>query len=393
MSGRICVHIGAHKTGTSTIQAGLTWNRATLKAAGWLVPLAGTIDRIGGHTHLALQLRPEQAGRPDALRLMRREIARSGLQQTLISSEAFWALPPEALRSLGQRLAGLDVVVIAYLRPQDAWLQSRWAQFSKSPHRAGKARDDFATWVGKVLDPAAGGAFEHRNIRQQADYLAKLEAWADVFGRDAIKVQVLERPGLQPNLFHHFLGVCGVLRAEGFVVPPDKNVTPGPKTLAVLRHLMPGFDAAFPGSPRLEHSPLKQLSSLTVQHALSRHWDREGANFIDGALHRRIMSHFEAANRTVARRYLAREELFLEPYAEKPVSRYHLGELSGGEALELGLFLLTNITSWVEAHPAVVATGSGPAPRPSADRDAPARTFAGRAFATLKRGLGRIGGK
>ncbi|MBZ0294053.1 MAG: hypothetical protein K8L99_15940 [Anaerolineae bacterium] len=64
-------------------------------------------------------------------------------------------------------------------------------------------------------------------------------------------------------------------------------------------------------------------------------WDREKSNYITRDLHEHIMAHFEVSNHAVAATYLGRDQLFVEPFREKPVSTFSFDQVSGVEIIDL----------------------------------------------------------
>ena len=55
------VHVGTHKTGTTSLQSMLAANAKILRAAGVLVPLAGRVERgSAGHHNVAWELLRDQ---------------------------------------------------------------------------------------------------------------------------------------------------------------------------------------------------------------------------------------------------------------------------------------------------------------------------------------------
>ena len=56
MAARLFVHVGTHKTGTTSIQVFLRGHAAALRRQGLYVPTTGTIDPQSGHHNLAWEL-------------------------------------------------------------------------------------------------------------------------------------------------------------------------------------------------------------------------------------------------------------------------------------------------------------------------------------------------
>jgi hypothetical protein len=145
----LVLHIGSGKTGTSSIQFLLGSNRELLADRGWLYPSVPS-DNWHRHTRFGLFVQPderlvsenawrrEQQDSPTAFRRafrreLTKEVRKSGLSRVLLSDEALYGSPDEALRRLRRftdRAAG-RVRLLVYLRRQDDHLISRYQQVVK----------------------------------------------------------------------------------------------------------------------------------------------------------------------------------------------------------------------------------------------------------------------
>ena len=110
----IFVHIGTHKTGTTSIQSFMRRYARQLSQSGILVPRSGTLSWNGGHHNIAWEIRSDphlepHAGGVDDL-IVELEAARENV--AVISSEDFEYLVqyPDRLRQFHARLVGLDTI-------------------------------------------------------------------------------------------------------------------------------------------------------------------------------------------------------------------------------------------------------------------------------------------
>jgi hypothetical protein len=90
---RICyIHIGPHKTGTTSIQSFLKENRAELLKHGYFVPDSGT--RVGAHHPLARKLcgQPLPQHRESAAAKSVRQLDKTPANAVIVSSEALASL-------------------------------------------------------------------------------------------------------------------------------------------------------------------------------------------------------------------------------------------------------------------------------------------------------------
>lgn len=152
----IVIHIGTHKTGTTTIQDTLYHNRALLRARGLVYPRIG---RVAPHHNLVTrwidlpaQFRARRSALENWASLARGwgENGRAGGEETLlVSSEEFSRLMPTAVdfRELRGLVAGFGRHRLAcVLRNQLGFIQSVYVQVTKS-----QAFVDFDYFVSQCL--------------------------------------------------------------------------------------------------------------------------------------------------------------------------------------------------------------------------------------------------
>jgi hypothetical protein len=127
---RIVIHIGTHKTGTTSIQAFLAKNRTRLKECGILYPYAGTRDRLPGPHNIAWELSGDARFDPrmGTVSDLLSEVCRSEERTTILSSEDFEYLPqhPHALMNFDSMLvrAGFSTEYVVLFRSTDTYGES-----------------------------------------------------------------------------------------------------------------------------------------------------------------------------------------------------------------------------------------------------------------------------
>lgn len=98
------VHIGTHKTGTTSIQVFLRQNAEAFRRCGVYVPTTGTLDPISGHHNIAWELRGDRRFDPahGTLDDLMAEISGSDAPAAVISAEDFEYLSrhPDAIARL-----------------------------------------------------------------------------------------------------------------------------------------------------------------------------------------------------------------------------------------------------------------------------------------------------
>jgi hypothetical protein len=127
---RCFLHIGVHKTGTTSIQHLLNSNRAALQSKGYYYPSAGQPNDLPGHHNIAWQLWGDLRFRDDlgtVEDLISEIIERP--EHIILSSEDFscaMELATDAFSNFVTRLqsAGFHVTIIVYLRNYLDWMVS-----------------------------------------------------------------------------------------------------------------------------------------------------------------------------------------------------------------------------------------------------------------------------
>ena len=136
MRKRIFIHIGTHKTGTTSIQFFLTEQRERLRNCGILVPHAGTgiADAPAGHHNIAYELcnHPSYDAKLAGVAGLIKELRESTEPAAVISSEnlQFLHTLPEQLVDLDQTLdsIGYDRTYMVFFRNIEDYFISLYSQ-------------------------------------------------------------------------------------------------------------------------------------------------------------------------------------------------------------------------------------------------------------------------
>lgn len=186
----VLLHIGVHKTGTTSMQAALADARDDLMAAGVLYP-----GHRPAHHRAALsamnhgwgwQDRGGEKVGPQAFRDLTREVS-AHRGRVCISSEFFCEADEETARTIVESLGGSRVQVVITLRNLGRLLPSSWQQYLKYGMTTG-----YEKWLGDVF--AAPGESQHMtpSFWKRHDHGAVVERWAGAVGADNVTVLVLE---------------------------------------------------------------------------------------------------------------------------------------------------------------------------------------------------------
>ena len=196
----ILVHIGPHKTGTTTVQAAFHASRATLADQG--VVYAGGGRRPIMAVLALRRARAKRAAVPD----MRHwsslvDEARSATGRVVMSNEALSDAAPKAIARLVSDLGPDRVHVVATLRPFASILPSQWQQFVQ-----GGLTASFEDWLRDVIDPNQAAQRKVFWRRHRHDEL--IRRWADEVGAERVTVIVLDDDPLRlPRQFEAMLGL------------------------------------------------------------------------------------------------------------------------------------------------------------------------------------------
>lgn len=173
---KIVIHAGRHKTGTTYLQRFLGTNApALLKEFNVLYPEVGR-HNAGYYHHEFFQQLSTNGDRKDLfLRELKREVAEANPEIVLFSSEYLSrdTVRDEELRAIVDALSPADLEVIVYLRKQDDFLCSRFAERVKRGH---------ISYPDSIF-----------SINAELDYETFLDRYAKAFGDGKLSVRSYDR--------------------------------------------------------------------------------------------------------------------------------------------------------------------------------------------------------
>jgi hypothetical protein len=229
---RTCfVHIGTHKTATSSLQAFLTLNEAALLSAGVLVPQTGRPEHLFGHRNIghhniAWELNGDPRFEPEAgtLRDLASEISEVDPDRVVLSSEDFEYLhaKPAALDRLSNAIGelGYALEIVAYVRPQHEYVETLYLELIK--HGLGL---HFSEFLDAILEQ---GAFSFREGWVfEFDYVKLLDAFVSVAGDAHVSVRRYRQEGPSTQILSEFASIIrnagGEIAFEGLTLPKRIN--------------------------------------------------------------------------------------------------------------------------------------------------------------------------
>lgn len=272
------VHVGTHKTGTTSIQALLAMNERLFGTAGVYVPNAGrTAPGFASHHNIAWEL----AGNPQfdrqygTFETLLQEAACIDATTLCLTSEEFefLHLDKSALCRLrdGLYAAGYKPRIILYLRSQADYLESLYAEASRVWNIP------FGEFLDTIVDAGIYGC-------SRFDYDRLTSAFSDVFGSDCLTVRAYRSKAPTNELLREFAAI---------IAPPTLN----PAHLAIPERLNPMV--AFPDviAARERHI------SCTARHAIAENQRFDPLSLLDLV---RIFVRFSRSNERVRQTFGAR---------------------------------------------------------------------------------------
>jgi hypothetical protein len=224
---RLWLHIGSHKTGTTTVQDTFLFNRSLLLQRG-LAFVHGTAE---SHLHQYLASIDPKSILPAGFALtdpaaFATHLARGPADVVFASSENFsFFFTQQAVDDLAAAVRPHfdDVRILAYIRRQD--------RHAISHHQEGARPERLPEGVlwGHALtalpEPAA-------HQRLYLDYDQRLMLWENAFGRGSLHVRMYDRAHLaNGDVVNDILGLMGLNEGgsadDGLVRVPDKNLALG----------------------------------------------------------------------------------------------------------------------------------------------------------------------
>lgn len=217
--GKLYLHIGTPKTGTSAIQVFMAKNRNLLKKKGYSYPDFGLkFEGIGANrnAHFLVQRYFDSKKKRDYKK--ESELQEKGFslllqnldkyENVVISDEGIWngfEFMDNFWKNLYTRVteAGHEIKVIVYVRRQDTFIQSYWAQQVKETSQL-----SFKEYME-----------EKRYEKCHLQYDVSLGKIAEVVGRENMIVRVYEKGqyyGKNPSLISDFLHVIGLELTEEY---------------------------------------------------------------------------------------------------------------------------------------------------------------------------------
>ncbi len=241
MPGKVIIHIGPAKTGTSSLQEGLFQHRDSLRAQGFEYPQAGRHPRmpnLPGHHGIPDLLGRQQQVPPDLIQAL---ADLPGDRTVILSSENLAHVNTAAVQSLVDTLQADEIEVIYYARRWDHLLPSVWQELVK--HGFSRSYLEFS--AAQFSAPMAS---------VYLNYAKPLDNWAAVVGPGNIRIFSYDNIMAhgQDVVGHFCTQVLGLSLADS--AAPRGNVRQTVEQTETLRALNGLAFADGPGTARVRHA-------------------------------------------------------------------------------------------------------------------------------------------
>ena len=213
---QLILHVGFHKSGTSSLQEALHIQREELLTQGILYPEIGK----KAHHRIAWALSQKtwgwkgRGGEKTPFRLFRklaRSINSSKRQTIVLSSEFLSELSMDQIQFISESVSNREIKVLFTIRPLVKLLASSYQQYLKYG-----TKTDYEGWLHSVLDEPGvskvNPTFWRRHMH--GDVISR---WSEVFGAGALTVLVVDeqKPEFLFEEMNQFLGLSsGFLKQQ-----------------------------------------------------------------------------------------------------------------------------------------------------------------------------------
>lgn len=299
------LHIGTPKTGTSMIQHLFYENRKLCLKQGYCYPkMPFKLGGIGPHRNAYFMTYTYKNGDSrdvEKENLLRRKgynkviTLLNKYPNVVMSDEHIWTGFAD-ISSFWEEImevitkAGHELKVVVYLRRQDQFIQSYWAQLVKE-----KRKISFRSYIDK------------KGYDKHLHYDVELAKIASVIGEENLLVRPYERGHLyQDSLLSDFFHTIGMEEPDGFVVSQQRiNESLNAEYTEIKRILnqIPEFAVK-------DSEIVRYMFQVMNQEGLKADCTK-AADFLPGQ-RKEYMARFMEGNDSVARKYLDREHLFVD---------------------------------------------------------------------------------
>jgi len=322
---KIYLHIGLHKTGSTSLQSFLCQNKDSLLRNGYLHPHQGLSAAKRCHHNLAWQATSDHRFDQSlgSFQSLRNEIELSSADKVIISSEDFSRAQLNEIKYIRSELNSYNIKIVVYIKRQDLRVQSVYSQLVKNGFYF-KSIDDF-------IDSA----------KSKFDYYSLLQPWQNIFGIENIIVRPLEKAQIK-DIFCDFISVIGMDNCKDFLpIERNLNISPGKSLLETIRFINNLLFKKYKTKCIFNDNNYKKITRKFIRQNIQ---DSENKHLISYDCAVNFLQQFETSNRKLAKEYLRRENhvLFYEQPTPYSINPTNIDYLNNHDIQNLIIRLLTN---------------------------------------------------
>lgn len=275
----IYLHIGLHKTGTTSIQYFLNRNADILASAGINVMKKFIAPRYGHH-NIAWGLQsnhPRFSTQLPTFEDVVKFIEASKDNAFLLSSEEFSKLDDRGIDTIRKGLDKCKVIIIIYIRNQADWLSSMYTEAAK-----------------KTILPNLEEYVKHKIAKEWniLNYYRLYNRWSSIFGSDCVIVRIYEN---QKNVVQGFFDTLDITIDPRLFEFPKYNTSLNTRFTLANQYVIKWFNRLYPNENYREHL-LGQI--IATARELKEYTGRTALCSTDKA--QWILNRFEKSNRELA---------------------------------------------------------------------------------------------
>ena len=289
------LHIGAHRTATSSIQKYLWSNFEQLLGKGFLYP-------YGTRRH-ALLFSDLASGKRDAdivgIDLNKRADQKLHDIHSVVLSDEDLCMHKD-LTFLVNLKKHFNVKIIFSLRRQDLWLESWYFQNIKWQ------------WNPELAHISIESFFKKREIFHWSFYQSYIQFLEKLFGRENICLTVFERGQMEDGPIAAFCDLIGLKPDLKFHKPLSENSSVSPLVSELLRQLP--LDKA---NPKFRANLERAAYALDEKRYSAQGNHREGSLILSHKQRQTVYNEHTKGNDWIAAEYFNRENLFFDPLPDE----------------------------------------------------------------------------
>lgn len=268
--GGILLHIGPHKTGTSSLQAALRRATSSLQQEGVEHVVAG-VQRTANRAARAIQRLPYTGPRESAAIPLKvwtdlvEKVHASKAERIVISGEEFSASTPSVIKNIVDDLGPQRLHVVITLRSLDKVLTSQW----QTDVRSAGTYLDFASWLKATLRDSRDQyrigplILRHRFwYRHRHDLL--IQRWASLLSPGHLHI-VISKDNEPEHLFRSFEQLLGLKVTTLNSGSERKNRSLDADQIEVVRRVVRLLHQTIDGQALLSKSKKLSLTNLVVR--------------------------------------------------------------------------------------------------------------------------------